>query len=100
MLASTWVGDALKWVVLLYVALAVGALVLCFVLPKSRRVQWVCGIAVAVAVLYFPVKIVVETKLRQMQRDARVDEAFRRYEEHCKTAGIKITRTVENVEGL
>lgn len=100
MLGWIWIRDVLKLGGLLYVGLALGAIALCFVLPKSRRVQWASAFVVAAAAIYFPVNIVNEANKRHEQKHSKLDEAYRRYEEHCKTAGVKITRTVENVEGL
>lgn len=69
-------------------------------LPK----RWIVKLPLAVlvlAVFIVPITVHVDQKKQVLEaRRSKLDEAMALFAERCKTAGEKINRTVENVEGV
>ncbi len=93
-------GPLLKALGLLYWALALAVAGLALWLPKS----WWLKLPLAALVLAaFIVPVAGHVQQQGAQRDAaqeRLDASMALFQERCKTAGERITRTVENVEGV
>lgn len=86
-----------------YIVLTVIVLGLALWLPKHAGVKAAVAILVLI-VMGFPMLQGFQG-LRQAQHDAvkqqtKVDIAYARFTERCKTAGNRIVRTVDNVEGV
>ena len=103
MVDYSFTQDILKGIGFLYIALTLLALGLAVWLPKR---WWGKLIAVAVVVGVFSI---LPRKAQQevAQQQVKVDEFKQRYQvakalfdERCKTAGEKIYKTVDNVEGV
>lgn len=89
-------GPALQGVGLVFVLLALGALYWAVRKPRTVAGKVICSAIVVAVFGYFPAKAVWEGhKHRQ-----RVNEAFARFQEHCRSAGPKIKRVVEDVDGI
>jgi hypothetical protein len=81
------------WLIWLLIAVALGV---AFTKPKTRL-----GKAVAVSlVLGVVASIFVPEAIRQYEHKQRYAKAKALFDERCKTAGEKIYRTVEGVEGF
>ncbi len=93
-------GAVLQGIGLLYWLVVLAALAL--VLWKVKGWLWKTLLAMAVlAIMVGPVAIhVMRRNDGQQQAKAKLDEAMARFEAHCKSAGEKIVRTVENVDGV
>lgn len=93
-------GPLLSALGLLYWAVALGAAGLALWLPRAWWVKLSTAALVAAAFVY---PVVSHLHTRQTQRDerqARLDESMALFRERCKGAGEKITRTVDNVDGV
>lgn len=93
-------GSILTGIGALYCAIALGSAGLALWWPKRGWVKLASAVVV-LAAFFYPLATHVQT--RQQQHDeaqARLDKAMALFEERCKTAGEKITRTVDNVEGV
>ena len=93
---------ALGW---LYWLLALALVLLALWWPKRWWVKLVSAAVVLCAGIYpvfvRPVEKRVEAANQEQERfKARLDAAMALFEQRCKTAGEKITRPVENVEGV
>lgn len=93
-------GGLLRGIGLLYWGVALGAAGLALWLPK----RWIVKLPLAALVLagfIYPIAArVSERKQTQSLAQTKLDQAMLLFEERCKTAGERITRTVENVEGV
>jgi hypothetical protein len=93
-------GGILQGIGVLYWLLVVGALGL--VLWKAKG--WVpkaLGCFAVLVVMVLPVALHVFNKQQQHnEAKSKIDAALARFEMRCKGAGEKITRTVENVDGV
>lgn len=77
-----------------------GALLLAVLLPKGRR-QKLAAVALVLGLFAaFPGRWAWHDYQAQRAYQARLNEATARFNERCKTAGEKIYRTVEGVEGV
>lgn len=99
----TWIPDALRTLGGLYIALALASLACAFIKPKTA---WNRGWAVAGVVVLFgalPMGSYIagrDERQHRKEQEARQAAAKARFEMRCKSAGEKIHRTVENVDGV
>jgi hypothetical protein len=89
-------GSVLTGLGILYWLLAVGALLYAARKPKTRRDKALAVAAVLVVFGYMPAKAI----WNGYQAKGRLDKAMALFELRCKTAGEKITRRIEDVEGV
>lgn len=89
-------GPVLQGFGLVILLAALGALYLAIRKPTTIAGKVVWTAIVIVAFGYFPARGIVEAR---KQRD-RFQDAFARFQEHCKTAGRKVTLVVSEVEGI
>lgn len=87
------VGD-IFWLVL------IGAFVAAALIPKTKTSKAIAVVAVAVLFLAFPGRWAWEMKREANANGNRLAKAEAMFQERCKTAGEKIRRTVEDVEGI
>ncbi len=107
MISMTWIPEFIRGAVWVYIALWAGATVAALMLPKTttRRVALLLLTTAVFAALpaYFALSIKQENDEQRPiveQRKAQYEAAMARFEERCKTAGEKVYRTVEDVEGV
>jgi hypothetical protein len=93
-------GVVLQGIGLLYWFVVLTALAL--ILWKAKGWLWKALLVTTVlAIMLGPVAVhVMRRNSEQQQAKAKLDEAKRLFDERCKTAGEKIYKTVENVEGV
>jgi len=93
-------GTVLQGIGLLYWLAVLAALA--FVLWKVKGWLWKSLLGMAVlAIMVGPVAVhVMRRNSAEQQAKAKLDEAMARFETHCKSAGEKISRIVENVDGV
>jgi hypothetical protein len=93
-------GPLLSALGLLYWLLAIALIAFALWYPN----RWLFKLPLAALVLMvFAYPVVRHAQLQQVQSNeskARLDAAMALFAERCKTAGEKITRTVENVDGV
>ena len=95
--------EILKGIGFAYIALTLLALALALWLPKR---WWGKLVAVAVVIGIFSIlprqaqKEIARDQVKADEFKVRYDKAKALFDERCKTAGEKIYRTVENVEGV
>jgi len=96
MIELTWVGDALRWAGGLYWLLAIGALALAITKIKPIAGKVISVAAIVALFGYLPITAALENKKAADARKA----AWAHFEMRCKSAGEKIYKTVEDVEGI
>lgn len=89
-------GVVLRGIGLMYWLLAAGALFAAIRLPSKRRSKSLWSV-LAVAVFGYPV---VSSAWHEYQARSRLKAATAHFEMRCKSAGERIYRTVENVDGI
>jgi membrane protein implicated in regulation of membrane protease activity len=93
-------GSVLTGIGILYWLLALAAAGFALWLPKRWWVKLLCATAVLAAFVY-PVATHVEKRKQQHDESKdRLAKAMAQFEMRCKSAGEKISRTVESVEGV
>lgn len=107
MIDATWVGDALRLLPLLFIGAFVLLLGLALVVPRRPLVK--AGFAVAVIAAFgyqhwSSVRYVEQRQAEVAQQraefEARLRPAQALFDERCKSAGERIHRSVENVDGV
>lgn len=78
----------------------IGAFVGAALIPKTKTNKAIALLAVTVLFLVFPGRRVWEMKREAEAKGSRLAKAEAMFQEHCKTAGEKIDRTVYGVEGI
>ncbi|HVK53803.1 MAG TPA: hypothetical protein VM532_02125 [Burkholderiales bacterium] len=96
MIEMTWVGDALRWVGGLYWLLAIGALALAITKIKPMAGKVISVAAIVALFGYLPITAALENKKATDARKA----AWVHFEMRCKSAGEKIYKTIDEVEGI
>lgn len=95
--------DLFKAAGFVYIAISVIAIGLALWLPKGKVAKAIAaGIVIALASI-LPIQGLQEIRAQQARADEfkkRYDKAKALFDEKCKTAGEKIYRTVEGVEGV
>lgn len=81
---------------LLYWLVAFAALLLALFWPQSIRGKALVALVVVGGFAYLPVSALLEER----KTFQRLDQVMAQFQERCKSAGEKIHRTVENVEGV
>ena len=89
-------GSVLSGIGVLYWLLALGALFVAGKFPKTQRSKLLAALAVICVFGYLPASGIV----RSYSEGNALAEATAHFEMRCKIAGEKITRTVENVDGI
>jgi hypothetical protein len=93
-------GAVLDGIGTLYWLLVLAALAVALWKPKHWIVKLLSASAV-IGIMVVPIALDVLAKREQQAKaKARLDAAMARYEMRCKSAGERIVRTVENVEGV
>jgi|GEM_PF-608880 len=106
MVELTWVPEAIRAFFWLYIITAVIALILAMVKPKTMllRVVWSSVVLlVFVGLPYFKLKDnKAETALKESNEiyKAKLAVAEAAFNEHCKSSGEKVNKTVEGIEGV
>jgi hypothetical protein len=100
MLELTGWGDVLRGIGILYWLLAIFLFRQSVKKSSTRLGKIGRGIAVALLFGFFPLKSCVDEVLYVRDHKARLAKAEAIFNERCKTAGEKIYRTVEGVEGI
>jgi hypothetical protein len=93
-------GSVLQGIGLLYWFLVALVLAVVITKAKSQRGKWLSA-AVVLGIMVGPIAWDLWKKHEVQQKaKARLDTAMALFNEHCKSAGEKIYRTVDNVEGI
>src|SRR4051794_36301257 len=71
-------------------------LALALILPRTPRLKLLWAGLVLLPLLV----VVVLSSDRALKNRGRYEEAKKLFDEHCKTAGVRINRTVADVEGV
>lgn len=90
----------LSAVALGYLAIGLVFTVIAWKLATRRRTKVIGVLLVLGLFLSFPISGLVATKLESYAFQKRYEVAAARFAERCKTAGEKIIRTVDNVDGI
>ena len=96
MIELTWVGEALRWAGWVYWLLAIGALALAITKIKPMAGKVISVAAIVALFGYLPITAALESKKAADARKA----AWAHFEMRCKSAGEKIYKTVDGVEGI
>lgn len=107
MLQMTWIPEFIRGVVWVYIAVWVAATVAAWMVPKTLARRSVAMLLVTMAFGVLPAYFALSIKRHNDEqrpivepRKAQYEAAMARFEERCKTAGEKVYRTVEDVEGV
>ncbi len=95
--------DFLGIVFYLYIGICAIALMLALWLPKGKESKMAAAILVIVLASILPIKAFLVYREEKQAADAfklRYDKAKALFDERCKSAGEKIYKTVENVDGV
>jgi hypothetical protein len=92
----TPLDSVVKAIGFLYWLLAAGALWFALRSPKGRRNKLLAVLFVTVLFGYVPASV----GWREYQARGRLNASMKLFAERCKTAGEKITQTIENVDGV
>jgi hypothetical protein len=95
--------DLFKAAGIVYIAICLAAIVLALWLPKSAWGKVITASVVLALALILPLQARQEAAQAQVKVDAvkaRFEKAKALFDERCKTAGEKIYRTVDGVEGI
>lgn len=100
MLELTGWGDILRGIVILYWLIGIFLFYRSVKKSSTRLGKIGGGISVAFLFGFFPLKSCVDEALYVRDHKARLAKAEAIFNERCKTAGERIYRTVEGVEGI
>lgn len=103
MIELTWIPGALKGLFWVYVVLGIASLIAALMKPKTLlgKAGWTLVVLLAFGLLPFlAARGVREDKQVALAGQERLKAATAQFELRCKSAGEKINRTVENVEGV
>lgn len=105
--ASIGLPDLIRGLETVYLLIWLGLGILAVWLPKNWKLKVGAFVLVLIAGSVLPVYLswqvkqeVAKQKPIIEKRNAQLEAAMVRFEERCKTAGEKIYRTVENVDGI
>lgn len=93
-------ADLLRMVGGIFWLVVIGAVVAAALIPKTKTSKAIAGIVVVVLFLAFPGRWAWEMKRETDAKGSRLAKAEAMFQERCKTAGEKIYRTVDGVEGI
>lgn len=93
------VQEILKASGFLFIGLSLLGIGLALWLPKKRAGK-ALALAAVTALIAIPMSQVVRGVMEAKEIEARSDKAKAMWQERCKTAGEKIHKTVENVDGI
>jgi hypothetical protein len=107
MISMTWIAEFIRGAVWIYLAVWSGATIAAWMVPKTLARRAVAMLLVTVAFGVLPSYLALSVKQEKAeqrpiveQRKAQYEAAMARFEERCKTAGERVYRTVEDVEGV
>jgi hypothetical protein len=105
MIEMTWIPEALRALAGIYIAIGLIALMCALALPKSRLRKACWSAAVLVVWILIPKLIAPPASTPEQVKDkqrrlVQIKAAEVRFQTICKTAGERIDRTVEGVDGL
>ncbi|MEN6587222.1 MAG: hypothetical protein ABFE02_14375 [Sulfuricella sp.] len=93
-------ADLFRMVGAIFWLVVIGAFVAALLIPKTRTNKAIAVTAVAVLFAVLPGRWFWEMKREADGKKERLAKAEAIFQEHCKTAGEKIYRTVDGVEGI
>ena len=93
-------ADILRMIGGIFWLLVVGAFVAAVWIPKKAGGKVIAVAMVVALFVSFPGRWAWEAKQKANEQASRRAKAKAMFEEHCKSAGVKIYRTAENVEGI
>lgn len=99
----TGFGDMLRLFGVLYWTIAVVALGVAFIKPKTRKNRIIAVGSVLVVFGLLPVSGLmrqIEYAQQAKTKQTHVATGIKRFQAYCQTAGVKIQRTVDGVEGV
>lgn len=99
----TGFGDMLRLFGVLYWTIAVVALGVAFIKPKTRKNRIIAVGSVLVVFGLLPVSGLmrqIEYTQQAKTKQTHVATGIKRFQAYCQTAGVKIHRTVDGVEGI
>lgn len=104
---SIGIPELIRGLELVYLLMWAALVVLALWIPKTRKSKIVTALTVLALGSVLPAYLALSIKKRQEEAQPIVDKqqaqlkaAMARFEERCKTAGGKIYRTVDRVEGV
>lgn len=104
MIALTWVPEAIRLAVWVYIALGVVALLVALIKPKRVLLKLFFALVAIASFVLPPFLLLRGDKEKKDEVNAvyrqKLKAATERFEERCKGAGEKIYRKVENVDGI
>jgi len=93
-------ADILRWIVVAYLLVTLLAVVLALWLPREGKGKKTAVVIVLAVFGFWPVTDLIRGGVERYQFKARQQKAVAMFRKHCETAGEKIHRTVNNVEGM
>ena len=99
----TGFGDMLRLFGVLYWTIAVVALGVAFIIPKTRKNRIIAVGSVLVVFGLLPASGLmrqIEYTQQAKTKQTHVATGIKRFQAYCQTAGVKIHRTVDGVEGV
>lgn len=104
---SIGLPDLIRGLETVYLLIWLGLGILAVWLPKNWKLKLGATLLVVIAGAILPVYLYLQVKQEVAKqkpiverRNAQLEAAMARFEERCKTAGEKVTRTVDDVEGI
>lgn len=93
-------ADLLRMVGGIFWLVVIGAFVAAALIPKTKTSKVIAFVGVTLLFLAFPGRWAWELKRERDAKNSRLAKAEAMFQERCKTAGEKIYRTVDGVEGI
>lgn len=93
-------ADILRWIVVAYLLVTLFAVVLALWLPKEGKAKKTAVVIVLAVFGFWPITDLIRGGVERYQFKARQQKSAAMFRKHCETAGEKIHRTVDNVEGV
>jgi hypothetical protein len=97
LIGAEWI---IRGVVIVYFVLFSLAMVFAWWWPDTRGGKWFAVAVVAALFGGMPATGWIQDAMRRAEFDRRYSEARQLFEKRCKTAGVKIHRTVQDVDGI
>ena len=103
MIALTWIPEAIRGLTWLYALAALAALAVALARPRTWRGKLGFAAGVIAVFGYLPFMVLKDVRKDQeaaAARQQRLAAAMAHFQMRCKSAGEKIHRTVDNVDGV